>query len=255
MPDQKHLSAPSAIDTAAPAPFVSIGRFAPTRRAFALGATAGIIASAIAPRARAAASAPQVLLDSAHAVIEDAKHDPQFGDASTLLRRCRGVMVAPQLVKGGFFFGAEGGDAVLISRQRDGAWGQPAFYVIASASFGLQIGLEVAELVLFVMTERALQAFMSDEFKIGAEAGLTVLVVGSNAQAALTGNAGVDLIAWAKSKGAYAGLTLEGSVIKPRNDYNTEYYGRSVTASTIVNGGVPAISNGANALRRSLAAG
>ncbi len=226
-----------------------------SRRAFAIGAAGGAIAALLPFGAYAASNEPQVLLDQARAVVVDAKHDPQFGNSGDLFRQARAVMVVPQLVKGGFFVGGEGGDGVLISRTAGRGWGQPAFYVIGSASFGLQIGIEVAELVLFIMTERGLQAFMRDEFKIGAEAGLTVLVVGSNAQAATTANGHADIVAWAKSKGAYAGITLEGSVIKPRTDWNASYYGRSATAAQIVNGGVSSASAGADALRQSLRAG
>jgi lipid-binding SYLF domain-containing protein len=234
---------------------VVVSRPGVTRRAFAIGAAGGALVAMLPVGARAAGNGPQVLLDQAHAVVDDARHDPQFGNSAALLNEARAVMIVPQLVKGGFFVGGEGGDAVLISRTQGRAWGQPAFYVIGSASFGLQIGLEVAELVLFVMSERALQAFMRDEFKIGAEAGLTVLVVGSNAQAATTANGHADIVAWAKSKGAYAGITLEGSVIKPRTEWNAAYYGRPVTAAQIVDGGVSSRSAGADALRQALRAG
>jgi len=233
----------------------ALARCVPTRRAFAFGAAAGVLAATLPWRARAASNDPHVLLEQARAVIEDAKHDPQFGNSAELLRGARAVMIVPQLVKGGFFVGGEGGDGVMLSRVAGRAWGQPAFYVIGSASFGLQIGLEVAELVLFVMSGRAEQAFLKDEFKVGAEAGLTVLVVGTNAQAAMTGNASPDIIAWAKSKGAYAGITLEGSVVKPRTEWNASYYGRPVTAAQIVNGSVSASSSGANGLRAALQSG
>jgi lipid-binding SYLF domain-containing protein len=114
-------------------------------------------------------------------------------------------------------------------------WSNPAFYTLASASFGLQIGLEVAEVVLFVMSGRALNAWMRDSVRLGGQAGLTVLVVGSNAAASATTNLNVDVIAWAKSRGAYAGLTLEGSIIKPRNEWNTAYYGRPLSPSQVLN--------------------
>jgi lipid-binding SYLF domain-containing protein len=139
----------------------------------------------------------------------------------------------PSLVKAGFFFGGEGGNAVLMTRGAAG-WGSPLFYTIGSASFGLQIGIEVAEMVLFVMSERALRAWTEDQVKLGAKAGLTVLVVGSNAEAAATTHGNVDVIAWAKSKGAYLGITLEGSVIKPRNEWNEAYYGRPVIPSQML---------------------
>ena len=183
----------------------------------------------------AAPTADQVkLVRRANVVLDEARHDPEFGNSRQLLQTARGVMVLPQLVKGGFFVGGEGGNGVLMARH--GAhWSHPAFYTLASASFGLQIGLEVAEVVLFVMSERALNAWMQDEVKLGGQAGLTVLVLGANASAAATTNANVDVVAWARSKGAYAGLTLEGSIIKPRNEWNAAYYGRPLRPDQVLN--------------------
>jgi lipid-binding SYLF domain-containing protein len=230
-------------------------RIAPTSRRTLLALSAGgIIAGLLPLSARAAMSDAASLLTQAHAVIDDAKHDPEFGNSPALLRSARAVMIVPQLVKGGFFIGGEGGDGVLISRTSGREWGQPAFYALGSASFGLQIGVEVAELVLFIMTERALRGFMRDSFKLGAEAGLTVVTIGSNAQAAATLN-GADIIAWAKSKGAYAGLTLEGSIISPLSDMNAAYYGRPATSAQIIDGSVTASSQAATALRESLRTG
>jgi lipid-binding SYLF domain-containing protein len=179
------------------------------------------------------------LVRRANGVIEEARHDPQFGNSRQLFQTARGVMVVPQLVKGGFWIGGEGGNGILMA-SHGSRWSNPAFYTLASASFGLQIGLEVAEVVLFVMSQRALNAWMQDEVKLGGQAGLTVLVVGSNAGAAATTHANVDVIAWSKAKGAYAGITLEGSIIKPRNEWNAAYYGRPVTPVQVLNMSTPA---------------
>ena len=92
---------------------------------------------------------------------------------------------------------------------------------------------------------------MEDEFRLGAKAGLTVLMLGSNAEASLTSNVKVDVIAWARSKGAYAGITLEGSLIKPRHEWNEAYYGRRISPNDIVFAGPPS-PNTAN-LRGALA--
>lgn len=174
------------------------------------------------------------LVRKANITLDEARHDPQFGNAPDLFKRARAVMVVPSLVKGGFFVGGEGGNGVLMA-SHGSTWSHPAFYTLASASFGLQIGLEVSEVVLFVMSERALNAWMQDQVKLGGQAGLTVLVLGSSAAAAATTHATVDVIAWAKSKGAYAGITLEGSLIKPRNEWNTAYYGRPVSPANVLN--------------------
>lgn len=205
-----------------------------------LGAGLAVLGRVGIGSALAAPTADQIeLVRRANGVLEEARHDPEFGNAKELFQNARGVMVVPQLVKGGFWVGGEGGNGILMARHGN-HWSNPAFYTLASASFGLQIGLEVAEVVMFVMSQRALNAWMQDEVKLGGQAGLTVLVVGSNASAAATTHANVDVIAWAKAKGAYAGLTLEGSIIKPRNEWNAAYYGRPVTPVQVLNMPTPA---------------
>jgi SH3 domain-containing YSC84-like protein 1 len=169
------------------------------------------------------------LVHRAYGTMWEAQHDPQFGNSPDLFQTAKAVLIVPQLVKAGFFLGGEGGDGVLLARHGSG-WSGPAFCAMGSASFGFQIGVEVAELILFVMSDRALQSLMRDEIKLGAQAGLTVLVLGTNMQAATTARGDFDLVAWSKSKGAYAGLTLEGSIIKSRPEWNAAYYGRPITS-------------------------
>jgi lipid-binding SYLF domain-containing protein len=204
-------------------------------RCMTVGLGAAVLGALASKSAVSATTSDQIeLVRRANVVLDEARHDPQFGNAGELFQSARGVMVVPQLVKGGFFVGGEGGSGVLMARHGD-RWSNPAFYTLASASFGLQIGLEVAELVLFVMSNRALNAWMRDEVRLGGQAGLTVLVLGSNASASMTTHANVDVIAWAKTKGAYAGITLEGSIIKPRGEWNTAYYGRPLTPVQVLN--------------------
>src|SRR5262249_14854473 len=149
-----------------------------------LGLGAAVLSKISARPAMAVPTSDQIeLVRMANVTLAEAQHDPQFGNANELFQRAKGVMVVPRLVKGGFFVGGEGGNGVLMARHGN-VWSHPAFYTLASASFGLQIGLEVAEVVLLVMSNRALNAWMQDEVKLGGHAGLTVLVVGSGASAA-----------------------------------------------------------------------
>ncbi len=183
----------------------------------------------------AAAAGVDTLVQRATATIEDLRNDSSFGNSRELLGRARAVLVVPQLIKGGFIFGAEGGNGVMMVHHRDrDSWSNPAFYGLGAGSFGLQIGLEQAELVMFVMSDRALRALMKNQVKLGVNAGLTVIVVGTAAEAAATTNANVDVIAWARAKGAYAGVTLAGSVIKPDTKAIRAYYGRNLTAEDIL---------------------
>jgi lipid-binding SYLF domain-containing protein len=162
------------------------------------------------------------------------RSDPTFGPSRDLLRNARAVLIVPQLIKGGFIFGAEGGDGVMLRRIGPERWSEPAFYTIGSASFGLQIGAEAAQLVMFVMSDRALHAVERDKFKFGGAAGLTVITVGANAQGATSGNLSGDIIVWSSTKGAYGGLTLEGSVLAPKNEWNAQFYGRPLNVPQIL---------------------
>ncbi len=174
------------------------------------------------------------LIDRARLTIEDLKHDREFGTARDLLHRARAILIVPRLFKAGFFFGGDGGKGILLVRTRSGGWSAPAFYTIGSASFGLQIGLEQSEMVLFIMSQKALNAVMQSEFKIGADAGFAVVTLGSNVEGATTGAVGADIVAWASSSGAYAGISLNGSIIAPSLDDDRAYYHSAVPTQQIV---------------------
>jgi lipid-binding SYLF domain-containing protein len=204
-----------------------------------------------APLARAG-SDQQNLVERARIAVDDLRRDEEFGNARELMKSAKGVLIVPSLVKGGFFFGGEGGEGVLLTRSGQNDWSHPAFYTMASASFGLQIGLQESELVLFVMSDNALNDFMSDEFKIGAQAGLAIVTLGSMAEASTTTNLRADIIVWSSSTGAYAGLTLNGSIIKPRDSWNEAYYGHPESVRNIVSKRT-AQNPGAEGLRRELA--
>ncbi len=194
--------------------------------------TALIAAAAMtAPSAHAVEA--QSTIDHAIVTLQDLRHDKEFGNARELLTRARAVLIAPRIFKAGFFFGGEGGRAVLLVRGAHG-WSDPAFYTVASASFGLQIGAQVSEMVMFIMTDRALNAVMQNRFKIGANAGIAVATLGSTVEGATTTNVGADIVVWASSSGAYAGISLDGTLIQPEPSTDSAYYGRSVTTAGVV---------------------
>jgi len=194
----------------------------------------GLFAGLIVAAGLAAGSAPARAADQmavlGHAVttVDHMRSDPTFGPSREILHRAKAILIVPELVKGGFIFGAEGGNGVMLARIGR-RWSSPAFYTIGSASFGLQIGLEEARFVMFIMSDRALHAVEQSKFTFGGEAGLTVITLGANAQGATSTNLTGDIIVWASSKGAYGGLTLQGSVLAPKNDWNAQFYGRPVS--------------------------
>ncbi|HVV63953.1 MAG TPA: lipid-binding SYLF domain-containing protein [Rhizomicrobium sp.] len=191
----------------------------------------------VASTVSASASDETRLIEKATRVAEHMKSDPAFGAAQNMLRKARAVLIVPALVKGGFIFGAEGGDGVLLRRLGPHRWSSPAFYTLGSASFGLQIGLEKAEIVMLVMSDRALKGIQHDNFKIGAGAGVTVVTLSSGAEGATSGHGG-DIVVWTSATGAYGGLTFNGSVIKPRHQWNADYYGRRAPVGAILSSAV-----------------
>lgn len=218
----------------------------------ALALAASLALGAVMTPAAHADSDQANLVSEARITVDHLKKDKEFGDAKALLKNARGVLIVPALLKGGFFLGGEGGSGVLLSKSGND-WSYPAFYTLASASFGLQIGVEQAELIMIIRNDKALAAVMSSEFKVGADAGLAIVTLGSSAEAATTGAAGADIVVWASASGAYAGVSINGSIIKPRESWNDAYYGHAVSVADIVS--KRAVSNsGADPLRRDLAA-
>lgn len=192
-----------------------------------------LLTGGIMKSADAATGEEQATVDHAVGTLQDLRHDKEFGNARDLLHRARAVLIAPRIFKAGFFFGGEGGRALMMARDASG-WSNPAFYTVGSASFGLQIGAQESEMIMFIMTDRALQALMRNNFKIGANAGIAVATLGSTVEGATTTNAGADIVVWASSSGIYAGISLDGTVIEPNVDANSNFYGRIVTSNDII---------------------
>ncbi len=175
---------------------------------------------------------------------------PNLGE---LLHKARGIMIFPELVKAGFIFGAQGGSGVLLSRNpATNTWSYPAFYVFGAGSFGLQAGIQLSKIVFIIMTDRGLNALMSDEFKVGAEVGVAIVTLGAGAEASTTSAGGADIYAFSQAMGLYGGIALQGGIIKPRLEYDHGYYGATVRAEDIVLAQT-AKNPGADGLRAALA--
>ncbi len=144
------------------------------------------------------------------------------------------MVVFPTVVKAGFIFGAEGGNGVLLARTADGGWSAPAFYTLGAASFGLQVGVQAARVVLVVMTEKGLQSVIDDQVKLGADLSLALGPIGGGVEASTTTNLWADVYAFAKSEGLFGGIAFEGALLYGREDLNRAYYGEAATAREIV---------------------
>ena len=208
-----------------------------------------IIAALFLGRA-ALADDPQRLIDRALQTAEEMRHDPTFNAAATL-RRARAVLIVPELSKGGFLIGGQGGSGVLLAKQPNGGWGSPAFYSLGGATLGLQAGFQTAKIVFFVMSNATLQSLLRGQFKVGAQDGGGVFVEGTEHSNGRTGQ-GSDVVAWVHANGAYGGITVEGTNVSFNLDESRSYYRRTLNAEEIVVLGAAA-NPGADALRRVLA--
>ena len=208
-------------------------------QAAALVFTTGLflsLATSVFPAAALADSASEAnqLVTKAQLAFEDFASDPNLSAFRELAKKARGILIAPQILKGAFIVGASGGSGVLLTRRRIGTpWDGPAFYTLGEASFGLQIGGEASEVILLAMTERGVTAFLGNSFKLGGSVGIAAGPVGAGASAA-SANLSVDILSFSISKGLYGGISLDGAVVAVREGLNAGYYGREVNATDIL---------------------
>lgn len=207
------------------------------RRAILVAAFALLAAPmlAVAPRPALAQQEQQSLVDRATLTVQEMLTTGEgTHDAISTLRRARAVMVCPRVFRAGFILGGEGGSCVLVARDGAGSWSSPAFYQLGSGSFGLQIGIQDAMVMMMIMTDRGLQAVMDSQFKVGADASIAIATIGGGIQGSTTAAAGADIVAIARSRGLFAGLSLSGSILSYRTDWARAYYGHEYSARQIV---------------------
>jgi len=182
--------------------------------------------------------AAQDIVDRATATVErfaTTKDDLGFNKH---IAEAKALIILPRAIKAGFIFGAEAGNGVLVVRGAAGAWSPPAFYSLAGVSFGFQIGIQDVETVLVLRNDKAIEAILKHQAKFGADAGLTVGVLGRGMEAATTANLGADVLALTHAiVGAYGGFSVEGAALVRRKDLNEAYYGKGATPRDIVRGG------------------
>lgn len=173
----------------------------------------------------------QELVDAADLTLSNLLRDPNMSWLQYNFDRAKAVMIAPVVVKAGFIFGGSGGRAVTVARDpQTGKWSGPAFYILATASFGFQAGISVSEVVTLVMTEKGLSSLLSPSAKLGGDASITAGPVGVGASSALL----ADFISFSRSKGLYGGVNLDGTVVTIANDWNGYYYKEGVLPPDIL---------------------
>jgi lipid-binding SYLF domain-containing protein len=176
----------------------------------------------------------QRLVDRATLAAQDILDWRENGDqAQRFLAHAKGVVICPNIFRMSFVFGGSGGGCVLLARDGSGSWSAPAFYAMGSGSFGLQAGVQDAELMMFIMTRKGLTAIMDSHFKLGANASITLATLGAGMEGATTTALRADIVAVEKSSGLFAGLSLQGTVLSYDGPGNRAYYGQPVGVEDI----------------------
>ncbi len=190
----------------------------------------------------------QALVENANASAKRFSADPDMAWFREHLDDAEGLLIIPTSIKGGFIIGGSGGSGVMLARRPDIEWSYPAFYTMGSVTFGLQIGGEVQEIVLVIMSKAGRDAMLTNEFKLGADISVAAGPVGAGAKAQTA-----DVLAFSRTKGGlYGGLNIEGAVIATREDWNRTYYGEGARAIDILVTGT-ASNPGADRLRETIA--
>jgi len=172
----------------------------------------------------------EALIDKAAAVVTSFASDPDLSWFRDKVKEAKAVLIIPQSIQGAFFIGGSGGSGALVVYDHNAkTWGYPAFYTIGSLSIGVQFGGEASEVILLIMTDRGMEKLLTSSFKLGADLTMAVGPVGGGASAATA-----DVLSYARSKGAFAGFSLSGAVVKTKDGFNEAYYGKAVSPTDIL---------------------
>lgn len=167
---------------------------------------------------------------------------PDSAIPQDVLKDAKCVAVVPDMVKGGFVFGANHGRGVATCRTGHG-WSQPAFFAITGGTWGAQIGVESVDLVMVFLGDAGMQQLLQSQFKLGAEAGVAGGPVGREAQAGTDWKMKDKILVYSRTKGLFAGIDLSGAAVKPDEDSTRAYYGKPVTPQEVLSGSGPKNEN------------
>jgi len=168
-------------------------------------------------------------------VIEEMMAAGDKAIPGAILEKAEAIAVFPSLLKGGFVIGGQRGRGIISVRDRkSGTWSAPAFLTITGGSFGAQIGAQAIDLILVVNNQRGLEQLVKNQFKIGADASVAAGPIGRDASAATDIQMRAQILSYSRSRGLFAGVTVNGSTIRQDRDANERFYGTAYRTGQIV---------------------
>jgi SH3 domain-containing YSC84-like protein 1 len=175
-------------------------------------------------------------LTAAGLVVDEIMATPDKGIPSGILAGASCVVVIPSYKKGAFVVGAEYGQGVATCRTESGKWSAPVCVQLAGGSFGFQAGGQETDLVLIAMNQQGLQQMLKNKFKLGADAAASAGPVGRNAQAGTDWKLSAEFLSYSRSKGLFAGINLDGTVLSQNQDDTRTLYGADIPFAQILDG-------------------
>jgi lipid-binding SYLF domain-containing protein len=185
-----------------------------------------------------AASREQERLENSGTVMQEVMGVPD-NIPQELLEKAECIIVFPSVLKAAFVFGGSYGRGAMVCRTGEhfnGPWGAPAMYALEGGSVGFQIGGQATDLVLLIMNEKGASSILSSKVKIGADASAAAGPKGRNASADTDAYMQAEILSYSRTRGLFAGISLEGSTLRPDDDASADVYGRKITAREIVLG-------------------
>lgn len=177
-------------------------------------------------------------LQEAGKVLQEIMQAPDKGIPEEVVDASKCIAVVPNMIKGGFIFGAKHGKGVATCRTTTG-WSAPAFFTISGGSWGAQIGAQGVDLVLMIMNDEGMKNLLSNKFQIGGEASAAAGPVGRHASAGTDWKADTQILTYSRAKGLFAGITLEGAAVRQDKDSTVALYGKNVSHEAVLTGKVP----------------
>jgi lipid-binding SYLF domain-containing protein len=190
-------------------------------------------------------------VEAAAQVLNDIQSAPDKGIPQEVLGSAECVAVVPSMLKGGFIVGAKYGRGLASCRTPKG-WSAPAFFVVTGGSFGFQIGGQAVDLVMLIMNKDGMRHLLSSQFALGADASVAAGPVGRHAEGNTDWKMRAEVLTYSRARGLFAGVSLNGAVIKQDKDSTRDFYGRMVPFKTALTGEIEPPA-GANAFLTSLA--
>ena len=175
-------------------------------------------------------------LDAAADVLTEIMASPDKGIPQDLLDKSACVVIVPGLKKGAFIIGAKYGKGFVSCRKSGAGWSAPAAVRIEGGSFGLQLGGSETDVVLLVMNQGGVKKLLSSKFTLGADAQAAAGPVGRESSADTDAKLHAEILTYSRSRGLFAGISLQGATLRPDADWNKEMYGKELSNEDIVLG-------------------